>query len=264
MKQLVVLVLLVLLGCGSTRAFVYFPDRSGRPCPDGVADVLFRAADGTLLHGWLLRSNGATRAILSCHGNAGNVAMREGELRALERTARAHVLLFDYRGYGLSEGEPEETGLCEDAQAALLALERETGVAPGRTVVLGHSLGGAVAIDLAWRKPAIGGLVTLSTFTSIDDLVRHLTLPGLGALVPESWDSLAKVPGIAKPKLFIHGTADGLIPIEEARLLHESAAEPKKLLLVPGADHNGILFAPGVLEAIGAFVDAVAPERTAD
>ncbi len=175
------------------------------------------------------------------------------------KAARAHVLEFDYRGFGRSEGEPEEAGVCADAQAALLALERETGVPLGRIVVFGHSLGGAVATDVAWRKPAVGGLIVMASFTSLDDLVADLTLPLLGNLIAESWESIEKVPDIKKPKLFIHGTADGLIPVEHARELHAAAAEPKELLVVEGGEHNSVLDSPGVLDAIGRFVDGVAP-----
>lgn len=255
--------LLALAGCGATRGLVYWPSRSPVEVRPGVEDLTFFSADGTRLHGLLELCPGATRAVLACHGNAGNVDDRKDELDALVAATKAHVLEFDYRGFGRSAGKPEEAGVCADAQAALLALARETGVPHGRTIVFGHSLGGAVAVDLAYRKPAIGGLVVMASFTSLDDLVADLALPLLGWLVPESWDSLAKVPSIAKPKLFIHGTKDGLIPVAHAHELHEAAAEPKELLVVEGAEHDFILGAPGVLPAIARFVDAVAPETSA-
>ncbi len=250
----------LLAGCGATRGLLYYPSRTELALhPPDVDDMTFLSADGTRLHGWLLRSPGATRALLSCHGNGGNIEGRLGELYALASATKAHVLAFDYRGFGSSEGSPEESGLCADAQAALLALGRATGVPPGRTVVLGHSLGGAVAIDLAWREPAIGGLIVVSSFTSLDDLISDLLLPGLGLLMPESWDSIDKVGAITKPKLFFHGEEDELIPVAHARALHARAAPPKELVIVPREGHNDILARPEVLVRIGSFVDGVAP-----
>ncbi len=250
--------LLGLAGCSATRGFVYHPMRAGpMPAPPGIANVFFEARDGTRLHGWLCLT-GSDRAILSCHGNAGNVEGRAWEIAVLASWTGANVLMFDYRGYGRSEGSPDEEGLCKDAQGALLALERATGVPRGRTVVLGHSLGGAVAIDLARSTPGIGGLVTLSAWSTLGNLIADLTLPGLSILVPERWDSLEKVREIETPKLFIHGMADTLIAPDHACRLFEAARPPKTLVLVPGAGHNDVL-RPVALEEIARFVDAAVP-----
>jgi fermentation-respiration switch protein FrsA (DUF1100 family) len=216
--------------------------------------VFFEARDGTKLHG-LLCKTGSDRAILACHGNAGNVEGRAGEIAVLASWTGANVLMFDYRGYGRSEGSPDEEGLCKDAQGALLALEQATGVPRQRTVVLGHSLGGAVAIDLARSTPGIGGVVTLSTFSTLADLIADLTFPGLSILCPESWDSLEKVREIEAPKLFVHGTADALIASKHSSRLFEAAPPPKTLFLVPGAGHNDIL-GPEALAEITRFVEA--------
>jgi pimeloyl-ACP methyl ester carboxylesterase len=251
------LLLITLVGCGSTRGFVYYPEKTSVVAPEGLEDVWFTSADGTELHGWLERREGANRALLYCHGNGGNIEGRAEELHLLARVTSASVLGFDYRGFGRSHGEPEEKGVCEDAVAALAALERETGIVASRTIVLGHSLGGAVAIDLATRRPEIGGLVVVSSFTSLDDVVRHLTLPGLGLLIPESWDSIEKVPSIAAPKLFLHGDRDGLIPLEQGVALHAAAAPPKRLVIVEGGGHDDILFEPDFARALCTFTEGV-------
>jgi fermentation-respiration switch protein FrsA (DUF1100 family) len=267
------LVLVVAAGCSFTRGFVYHPEHddghSEAPAAlsadePAVEDLVFFSFDGTKLHGWLARYKGATRAILACHGNAGNVEGRGRELCLLRRVARAHVLMFDYRGYGRSEGEPTEAGVSADAEAALLALARETDVPLKRTIVLGHSLGGAVAIEVARKKPAVGGLVVLASFTSMDDMVRALTLPGLGLLVPESWASIDKVAAIACPKLFVHGELDPIVPFEQGRRLQDAAAEPKRFVPLPDGGHMVLQGSTGprVLTEIGRFVDGVAPETS--
>src|SRR5205823_4331624 len=130
-------------------------------------DLWFQGAQGTRLHAWLAPFRGAQAALIFCHGNRGNVFMpySRDTLRTLRRATRAHVLFWDYRGYGRSEGQPTEELVSLDARAALVALERATGVPPGRTIAIGQSLGGAVAIDLAWRTPDLAGLVVVSSFT---------------------------------------------------------------------------------------------------
>jgi pimeloyl-ACP methyl ester carboxylesterase len=269
-------ILVVLLGFIRVvaRGAVYHPDRDDGRCPPPVArgprepaasNLDFASADGTKLHGWLARYEGATRAVLFCHGNAGNVELEGEDLCDLCRACRAHVLLFDYRGYGRSAGSPFESGVCADARAALAALDQATGASPVRTVVVGHSLGGAVAIDLAAGTKGLAGLVVLSSFTSIDDMARAVTgVPGIGLLVPETYDSLGKVSAITCPKLFFHGDADTLIPFVQGQRLFQAAGEPKRFVAVPGASHEILTgrSGAGVFTEIGAFVDTVAPETS--
>jgi pimeloyl-ACP methyl ester carboxylesterase len=255
------------------RGLVYFPARDDGHTPPPAArgprepaclNILFVSADGTRLHGWLAPYEGATRSVLLIHGNGGNLEQRGDHLCAIRAATRAHVFLFDYRGYGRSAGKPEEGGICADAEAALAALVRATRVSQLRTIAVGHSLGGAIAIDLA-RRTDLAGLVVASSFTSIDDMARHAVgIPGIGLLVPERYASIDKVGRIACPKLFLHGTKDDLIPFEQGERLFAAAAEPKRFLRAEGAGHDPF-FAPteAVVHAeIGSFVDAVAPETS--
>lgn len=174
-------------------------------------------------------------SLLFCHGNAGNVSHRLENVFLLLQ-AGFQVLLFDYRGYGRSTGQPSEAGLYRDASAAWdhLLMRDDTRAAP--RIIFGRSLGGAVALDLATRTRA-DGLILESTFTSIRTLARllfHLPLPAL----PVKYDSLSKIGGLTTPLLMIHGEEDELIPVDDGRALFDAAPEPKAWYPIPGAGHN--------------------------
>jgi hypothetical protein len=202
-------------------------------------DVTLTAADGVRLHGWWVPAPGRAprtrRALLHCHGNAGNIGHR------LEHVAIFHalgldVLLFDYRGYGRSEGTPGETGLYLDAEAAWAHLVAR-GLRPADIVVHGQSMGGAVAAHLAARRqPA--ALVLESTFTSVPDLAAQLYwwLPARW-LARLSLDTRAELAGVRSPLLVIHSRDDEIIPFSHAQALLAAAREPRALAEIQG-DHN--------------------------
>jgi pimeloyl-ACP methyl ester carboxylesterase len=153
-----------------------------------------------------------------------------------------NVLAIDYRGFGRSDGElPSEAQAYADAQAAWEALRRRE-PDPARRFVFGHSLGGAVAIDLATRSPDMAGLVVESSFTSIRDMAemtKYGYLP-VGLILTQRFDSLAKVPKLAVPVLFIHGAEDRWVPPAMSERLHAAAPAPKRLVLVPGGGHSNV------------------------
>ena len=149
----------------------------------------------------------------------------------------AEVLIFDYRGYGRSEGKPSEKGLYSDARAAWRYLEVERSVAPERVVLFGRSLGAGVAVDLASHvEPA--GLVVESGFSSIPAMARHHYPFIPRFLVRSRMDSLTKIQTISCPKLFVHSRADEVAPFALGYALYEAAPEPKKFYEVEGAGHN--------------------------
>ena len=148
------------------------------------------------------------------------------------------VLLFDYRGYGRSEGTPDEQGILRDARAARCWLAERTEVAESDIVLMGRSLGGAVAVDLAAEDGA-RGLVLASTFSSLPDVAAHHVpwlLPRWN--MTQRFNSAEKIARYKGPLLQAHGDADRLVPIQSARKLYEAANEPKQFLVIPGADHN--------------------------
>jgi fermentation-respiration switch protein FrsA (DUF1100 family) len=173
--------------------------------------------------------------LLFCHGNAGNVSHRLENVYYLLQTG-FQVLLFDYRGYGHSSGQPSEEGLYRDAIAAWSYLVERPDTAGVPRIIFGRSLGGAVAVELATRVTA-DGLILESTFTSIRTLARlvfPLPLPEL----PVYYDSLSKIGRIRMPLLAIHGQEDELIPFADGKKLFDAAPEPKIWVPLVGAGHN--------------------------
>ncbi len=205
-------------------------------------DLSLVTRDGTAIHAWFVPAQGRTAvepagAVLMCHGNAGNV---ESRLVAVKFFARAgfSVLLFDYRGYGNSEGRPTEEGTYLDAEAAHEHLIRVEGIPPERILVLGESLGGAVAIELA-RRRRVAGLVLENTFTSLPDIGAELY-----PWVPVRWlarlqfDSKAKIGALERPVLVVHTPDDEVVPFAHGRALFDAARGPKSFLATDGP-HNG-------------------------
>ncbi len=153
--------------------------------------------------------------------------------------------MIDYRGYGRSPGKfPTESSVYEDVEAAWNYLTQEQKIPPEKIFVYGHSLGGAIAIDLALAHPEIAGLAVEGTFTSMRHMVNHLYSQFLifpvDLILNQRFDSLSKVQSLQMPVLFIHGTADRLIPAHMSQTLFDAAPEPKQLLLVPEAGHHNV------------------------
>jgi fermentation-respiration switch protein FrsA (DUF1100 family) len=202
-----------------------------------VEDAWFQAADGTKLHGWYLRHERPRAVILFCHGNAGNVTHRAEVLEALERRVGAATLLFDYRGYGRSEGRPTEAGVLADARAARTWLALRENVPEKRIVLMGESIGGAVAVDLA--ADGARALILENTFTSLPDVAAcHLPWLPVRLLMRTRLDARARIAAYRGPLLQSHGGRDSIVPIELGRRLFEAAGEPKRFLVYPGLDHN--------------------------
>ncbi len=167
----------------------------------------------------------------------------------------ASVLVFDYRGYGRSEGTPNEAGILADARAARAWLAGRAGIQADQVVLLGESLGGGVQVDLAASDGA-RGLILLGTFSSLPDVAAaHYPwwLP-VRLLMRTRLDSLAKIGRYHGPLLQIHGDHDSIVPLACARRLFEAANEPKELVVIGGGDHNDPL-SPRALQAIDQFLE---------
>lgn len=223
------------------KNLVYHPtsypsELEGEPLP--FEEARFQSDDGTELHGWFMDHPEPIAIALFCHGNAGNIASRGDSLMILNRHHRLAVMAFDYRGYGKSKGRPTENGILADARAARKWLAKRKGVREQDIVLMGRSLGGAVAIDLA-AKDGAKGLVIASTFTSLPDVAQE-AFPMLPAriLMTQRFNSLAKIKDYHGPLLQSHGDADVLIPISLARELHAAAPGRKQFIPIPGGRHN--------------------------
>lgn len=203
-----------------------------------VEDAWFTAEDGTRLHGWYLHHENPTAVVLFAHGNAGNVTHCTDILRQLHDRHEVSVLTFDYRGYGRSEGTPDERGILEDARAARAWLAQHENISQSEIVLFGQSLGGGVMVDLAARDEA-RGLVLASTFTSLPDVAaHHLPLVPARAIMQNRLDSISKIADYHGPLLQVHGDHDRVVPYEQGRRLFAAANPPKRFVTNTGLDHN--------------------------
>ncbi len=217
-----------------------FPQGDWKPAGLQFQDVSFAAADGTQLHGWYCPADQARATVLVMHGNAGNVATRGAWLIYLQTRMRVNVFLFDYRGYGRSQGNPTVAGVLQDARAARAKLVELSGVPTGQLVLMGESLGGAVAVQMA-SEAAPRALILQSTFSSFRDAAQQHA-PLLAWAVPrDKLNSVAAIAGYRGPLLQSHGTADEVIPLALGEKLFQAANEPKQLVRLAGAGHNNWL-----------------------
>jgi hypothetical protein len=257
--------------------FLYHPSQGLTRTPGelGLAfeEAWFTAEDGVRLHGWFVAAPerapaSAATTLLWFHGNAGNIGDRLEILMLLHRRFRLHILLFDYRGYGQSEGKPSEEGLYRDARAALAHLRRHSRVQPDRIVYFGQSLGGAVAVELATRESPTG-LILEAPFASVRAMGKTV-LPFLpiSLLVGDQFNSLERIAHVRAPLLILHGDRDEVVPFAQGQDLYRAANQPKTFLRIPGAGHNDLMDsgAAACLEAWHRFLEglgnpAVSPGR---
>jgi len=263
---------------------IYFPDRQLGATPDAAGlsygDVFLTTADGVRIHGWFLSAPHAIPpspfTLLFFHGNAGNISHRLDKL-VMFHGLGANVLIIDYRGYGRSEGKPNEEGIYLDAQAAYEYLTQpqtlpvrrsfseggslgEGGNREPRTIVVyGESLGTAVAVDLASKHP-IGGVVLEEPFTSIGDVGQKMFpfLP-VRLLVRNKYDSLSKIARINAPLLILHSRDDEVFPFCHAERLFAAAHEPKQLVKLHGSHNDAFaVSADTYRSALREFLDGLA------
>ncbi|MHC4860526.1 MAG: alpha/beta hydrolase [Planctomycetota bacterium] len=225
---------------------------------DTYEEVSFATSDGETLVAWLGRPPEPRAWLIWFHGNAGSIEHRFDDFLGFVRRANMAVLLVDYRGYGRSTGSPDEAGLYLDARAAwdyLVARESD----PARIFLLGRSIGGAVAVELATEKPA-RGLILESTFTSLEAMAKK-TVPWYP---PAWWIARGKFPTgdrierLTMPILLFHGKADELVPFSHGYALSVIAGENLEFVPVPAAGHNDLSLTMGrdYYERVAAFVDA--------
>lgn len=232
--------LLALMYLGQAR-LVFIPnDRTlvGTPGERGLPhqEVWLATADGERLHAWRVGPREARFSLIHCHGNAGNISHRLDLLEWLVDLG-LEVLIFDYRGYGRSGGRPSEASTYQDARAAWDWLTGARGRAPERILLHGHSLGAAVALELATQVPA-RALILEAPFTSVPDLGAELYpwLP-VRRLARIQYDNRARVGRLSMPLLLMHSPQDEIIPFRHGQTLYAAAPQPKRFLSLRGG-HN--------------------------
>lgn len=242
------------------ESLLFHPKTAGESwsqAPNAV-DVWLNSAAGNRIHAWWFPQPGSKGAVLYCHGNAGNLSYHWPLANKLRAALKQSVLLFDYPGYGKSSGQPSESGCYAAAQAAMDWLLREQNIHPRRVVLIGESLGGGVATELALRQPPMA-LVLIRTFTSVPDMARkNLVSSAAAPLVRNKFDNLSRVPKCAAPIFIAHGNRDTLIPLAQPIKLYEAAPEPKRAFLLKNLGHNDALPAD-FFTALAAFVQEYEP-----
>lgn len=267
-KHLLASLLLAVLVLGGVVLFfeeklIYFP-LSGMDVTPGRLGMRFEeltlaAEDGVRIHGWFFPLDPSPYTVLICHGNAGNISHRLDRVLLMQAKLQTSVLLFDYRGYGRSEGSPNERGTYRDGRAAYRYLVETRRIPASNIVVFGESLGGAVAVQLAVELPA-RALVLESAFTSIADVARaHFPFLPVGRLLRTRYDNLTKMASVTVPVLVLHGRRDETVPFDQGRRLFEAAPGPKAFFEIEGAGHNDTYVTGGEAywEAWEQFLDSL-------
>lgn len=250
----VLLVVVAALAWGLQRRLLYLP--GGPPPPvdrvlPSAEAVDLATGDGLSLRAWFVEA-GPT-AVLLLPGNAGNRAGRAPLARALADTGLS-VLLVDYRGYGGNPGSPSDDGLALDARAAAAWLRDRPGVR--RVVYLGESLGAAVAVRLAVEHPP-AALILRSPFRSLAAVARVHYGPVPGWLLRDAYPTEELIGRVDAPVLVVAGERDRVVPVDQSRVVHELAGEPKRLVTIPRVGHNDPALLAGP-RLVGAVVDFLA------
>ena len=225
------------------RTLIYFPF-GDVPEPRAVGlpqaeAVTFPTADGLTLQGWFVPSSSPSPAytVLVLNGNSGNRAYRAPLAASLQQQG-LQVLLFDYRGYGGSEGKPTEAGLRADADAARRYVVQRNDVDATRLVYFGESLGTALAVALAADHPS-AGVILRSPFPSLVDVgqVHYPFLP-VRFLLQDRYSAMEDITRVSCPVLVLAGDRDRIVPLGLSRRVFEAATSTKELVILPGSDHN--------------------------
>lgn len=249
MPNAIVTVVVVLgLLCGwlyfTQPSMIFYPSRELAVSPENwhleFDDVVFRSGDETALHGWYIPYHASEHVVLFFHGNAGNISHR-GESIAIFHRLGLNVFIFDYRGYGRSQGKPSEKGLYLDAVGAWDYLKQIRGISAENIIIFGRSLGGAVAVRLASKvKPA--ALIVESSFTSARDVARSV-FPILSRLTPIRYDfnAVSYIKNVTCPVLILHSPDDDVLPYTLGEKLYRAANEPKEFVKLRGNHNTGFL-----------------------
>ncbi len=244
---------------GCAGSLVYHPRKEMVRTPEDAGLsyewVNIETSDGVKITGWWVPAEDARGSVLFCHGNGGNIADRLDTL-VIGNRLKLNTLVFDYRGYGRSEGSPSEQGTYTDAEAAYRYLTQEKGIAPDTIILWGRSLGGPIAARTAAEHPC-GALIIESSFTSLGDLVRDRfgMVPSL-LLWRYAYPTRSHLERVDVPVLVIHSADDEMIPPGQGKELYRSVKGRKSFLEISGSHNRGFMDSLAVYgPAIDKFID---------
>jgi fermentation-respiration switch protein FrsA (DUF1100 family) len=220
-----------------------------------------RTVTGDQIHARWFERVGSTGVILYCPGNAGNLDHRSAQVSQLAAELNQSVLIFDYPGYGQSQGHPSEQGCNAAATAAYDWLTSTAGIPAQRIIIYGESLGGGVAVDLASRRQH-RALVLVRTFTSVPDVAQSHSLVPIRWLIHNRFDNLAKIKLCQRPVFIAYADKDQIMPNDESARLKEACRVPCELFLLQGLGHNDPL-GSDFYAALRSFLDCTTPPQAA-
>ncbi|MFA5119289.1 MAG: alpha/beta hydrolase [Candidatus Omnitrophota bacterium] len=236
---------------------VYFPEKEilASPSVIGLAyeDVSFKTRDGLILNAWFVPADNARNTILLCHGNGGNIGDRLDKIKLLHGLGES-VFIFDYRGYGLSEGKPSEKGLYLDAQAAYEYLMISRQVKESRIIVYGESLGSVAALELALkRRPA--GIIVEGAFSNAVDMAKIIYPKLPSFLFRNKFDSMRKIVKVSSPVLFFHSRDDEVAPFALGEKLYNASSGSRRFVELSGGHNDAFLESKNIyLKELAEFI----------
>jgi uncharacterized protein len=249
------------------NALLYFPTKNIDATPDKINlkfdEIELETADKVKLSAWWTPNDNARATLIFSHGNAGNIGNRLDKLKIFHDLG-LNVLLYDYRGYGKSEGRPSENGLYADAQAAYDYTINEKKIPVDQIISYGESLGGPVAAHLAANNK-VKAVILESTFTNLEDMAL-LRMPLLAGLAKSKFDTMADVANIKSPVLVLHSPNDEIVPYAQGQKLFEAVKTPKQFVKLQGDHNNGFWksknkYVKGLDEFVTAHVAAAKPRK---
>lgn len=224
------------------RKLMYHPSKDIKP-PEAyglkdVEDIMLKSGDGTAIHAWKHKAKDGFPTIIYFHGNAGNLGDRAAKFSSFIDYGYG-LLAVSYRGFGKSDGAPEERGIYNDARAVVEYARTRLHIPPGKLIYFGESLGSGVAVQMASEStPAL--LMLEAAYTSVETRSAEMFPYVLFArkLVRDKYDSLAKIRAVRAPLVMIHGAQDSTIPLAHGRRLFAAAHEPKSMVVYPEVNHT--------------------------
>ena len=260
-------VMTLLCACGIEQRMIYHPSASIESTPGQAGldfeDLFFTTRDDVRLNGWFIPHPEARSTLVWFHGNAGNVSHRVENIKLLHDQVKVNIFIFDYRGYGRSEGHPSEEGTYLDGEAAIELIRKKLGADAEKKIVLfGRSLGAAIAAEMATRF-ASQGLILESPFISIAEMARVMfPLLPIGPFLQTRYDVREKIRKLKVPLLVLHGERDEIVPFEHGRTVFDAAPEPKTFFAIAAASHNDTYTMGGetYFRQLKRFIDLTGPD----